>query len=533
MNGPTTILIEENLIIKQVEKICSSNDFKTKELLCRFLSYIVSEYLAGREQNLKGYSIGIDVFNRGENFDPGQDALVRIHAGRLRRLLDMYYLKEGKNDEIRIEIPKGGYTPKITPKIKEETSKHKTIHNETRNSLASESKVAVLQFKNLSGDNECNYLAYGISEELSIELTKFEDLSVFNYTHLDNTNWTESAFKKHLKNQGVRFLISGSVNKIGKQAKILVHLTDINEDRQIWGESFLKELTLDNLFVIQEKITREIAVKIGSEYGVILQKLVFDSRLTEFQSFDIYSAILKFYYFEAHQTEESALQAFTSLNQALEREPESGIVMALLAAMHGNRYTLDYPDAEKSYELLGTLAEKASKLTPNSLIIKTVLAFKCFVYNEKERFFYLAEKCLAISANSSLRTGSLALYLSMYGDWETGKKMLDILMHQNIGYPLYFHGSTMLYYYRKREYEPALEEAKKYILPSVFWAPMLRVAVLGQLNLKAEAQSNINHLLKLKPDFEKKARYLISRYVKEEELLEHVIEGLQKAGMEL
>jgi len=533
MNNLTTNLIEENLIIKQVEKICSSNDFKTKELLCRFLSYIISEYLAGREQNLKGYNIGIDVFNRGENFDPGQDALVRIHAGRLRRLLDMYYLKEGKNDEIRIEIPKGGYTPKITPKINEETSKHKTIHNETRYSPASEAKVAVLQFKNLAGDNECNYLAYGISEELSIELTKFEDLSVFNYTHLDNSNWTESAFKKHLKNQGVRFLISGSVNKIGKHAKILVHLTDINEDRQIWGESFLKELTLDNLFVIQEKITREIAIKIGSEYGVILQKLAFDSRLTEFQSFDTYGAVLKFYYFQVHQTEESAKQAFTALNQALNNEPESGIVMALLAAMHGNRYTLDFPEAEKSYELLGTLAEKASKLTPNSLIIKTVLAFKCFVYNEKERFFYLAEKCLAISANSSLRTGSLALYLSMYGEWETGKKMLDKLMHQNIGYPLYFHGSTTLYYYRKNEYEMALKEANKYIVPTLFWAPLLRAAVMGQLNLKTEAQKNIDQLLKHKPDFEQQAVYLISRYVKEDALVNHILEGLRKAGMKV
>ena len=125
------------------------------------------------------------------------------------------------------------------------------------------------------------------------------------------------------------------------------------------------------------------------------------------------------------------------------------------------------------------------------------------------------------------------MYLSLYGEWDRGKELLDKLMHQNIGYPLYFHGATTLYYYRKNEYKMALEEANKYILPTLFWSPMLRAAVMGQLNLKTEAQKNIDHLLKLKPDFEQKAAYLISRYVKEDELVNHLKEGLHKAGMKV
>jgi 5,10-methylenetetrahydrofolate reductase len=60
---------------------------------------------------------------------------------------------------------------------------------------------------------------------------------------------------------------------------------------------------------------------------------------------------------------------------------------------------------------------------------------------------------------------------------------------------------------------------------------MLRVAALGQLNRLDEAKPNIAHLLQLKPEFESKARYLISRFVKENELVEHVLDGLRKAGM--
>ena len=525
--------IEESLIIKQVEKICSCDDFKSKELLCRFLSYIVSEHLAGRGDKLKGYTIGIDVFNRGEDFDPGQDALVRIHAGRLRRMLDLYYLKEGKNAEIRIEIPKGAYTPEITYNRRNQKSEIVSLENEKDSFYSSEAKVAVLPFKNLTGDDQCNYLAFGISEELSIQLTKYEDLSVFNYNHLVNDEQAESALKNKARKNGVRFIIGGALNKIGNQVKIMVHLTDLTEERQIWGESFIKQLTISNLFELQENLSKEIALVIGSEYGVILQKMAFDLGKTEYENFDIYSAVLNYYYFQLHQTRESAEQAYKGLNQVLIKNPDSGIAMALLAAIHGNFYMLDLPDADRSLELLKSMSERAIKLSPNSLIVKIVQAFKCFACNDKNRFLQLAENCLLINKNSSLRTGSLAFYLSLYGHWEQGKELLDALMEKNIAYPLYFHGATMLYYYRKNDYEKALEEANKYILHTVFWAPMLRAAVLGQLNRMEEAQNNIDHLKKLKPDFEEKAAYLISRYVKEDELLNHILEGLRKAGMNL
>ena len=530
---PVSSEIEERLIIKQVEKINSSEDFRTKDLLCRFLSYIVSEQLAGREQNLKGYNIGIDVFNRGEDFDPIQDSLVRIHAGRLRRLLKLYYLQEGKNDEIRIEIPKGAYFPKITSKIKEQSSHAKIAQFAEQNNIEVDAKVAVFPFKNLTGDDECNYLTSGISEELSIELTKYEDLSVYNFAYFENNDNPESGFKNHVESRGVRFVVGGSVNKIGKQVKILAHLTDITEDRQIWAESFLKELTLENLFEIQETLSKEIAIKIGSEYGAILQKLAFDSGQSEFQNLDTYNAVLKFYYFQVHLTPESGETAFKALNEVVTKDPESGLALALLAAMHATSYLLDLPDAKTSFEMLGTLSEKAGRMAPNSLMVKTVLAVKCFVYNDKERFLHLAGECLSISQNSSLRTGISAFYISLYGDWERGKKLLDKLMYQNIGYPLYFHACTMLYYYRKNEYKMALKEANKYIVPTLFWAPLLRAAVMGQLNLKTEAQKNIDHLLKHKPDFEQQAVYLISRYVKEDELVNHVLEGLRKAGMKV
>jgi hypothetical protein len=134
--------------------------------------------------------------------------------------------------------------------------------------------------------------------------------------------------------------------------------------------------------------------------------------------------------------------------------------------------------------------------------------------------------------NSPMRLGSLGFHLSLYGDWERGKTILDKVMSRKVHFPQFYYGATMLYYYRTKQFEQALEEANQYDIPALFWGPMLRTAVLGQLNRVEDAKPHIAHLLQLKPDFERKADYLISRYVKEKDLVEQVIDGLRKAGLE-
>jgi adenylate cyclase len=205
----------------------------------------------------------------------------------------------------------------------------------------------------------------------------------------------------------------------------------------------------------------------------------------------------------------------------------------MLASMFGNAYMLDLPDSSDGLEKMSELAEKALKLDPNSLRVRIIYAFKCLACNKKERFFKEVDRCLTMNLNSPLRMGSIGFYLSLYGDWERGKALLDKAMSFNIGFPLYFYGATSLYFYRKNDYAKALEEATHYNIPTLFWAPMLRAAVLGQLDRREDAQSEIQHLKSLKPDLESKAHGLISRFVKEEELVVHIIKGLEKAGLQI
>jgi adenylate cyclase len=79
--------------------------------LNRLLRYLVTEELEGRGEEIKAYTIGADVFERGEDFDPNNDSIVRVEMNRLRRGLELYYAGPGASAPLRIEVPSGQYRP--------------------------------------------------------------------------------------------------------------------------------------------------------------------------------------------------------------------------------------------------------------------------------------------------------------------------------------------------------------------------------------------------------------------------------------
>jgi tetratricopeptide (TPR) repeat protein len=92
-------------------KILASPQLETSPSLCRFLKFVVEETLAGRGGLLKEYSLGAEVFTRGDAFDPRMDPIVRVQARNLRARLAQYYSGPGADDPILIELPKRTYVP--------------------------------------------------------------------------------------------------------------------------------------------------------------------------------------------------------------------------------------------------------------------------------------------------------------------------------------------------------------------------------------------------------------------------------------
>ena len=95
----------------QLERLLASEALATAARLRRFLRFIVERTLDGEGQQLKEYAVGIEVFERDEQYDPRIDSIVRVEAGRLRARLLEYYSQAGSDDTIIVRIPRGGYVP--------------------------------------------------------------------------------------------------------------------------------------------------------------------------------------------------------------------------------------------------------------------------------------------------------------------------------------------------------------------------------------------------------------------------------------
>ena len=95
----------------QLDRILASPIFCKALRHSRFLSFVVNKTLAGEADAIKEYSIGLEAFDRPQDFDPVGDPVVRSEARRLRLRLSDYYRELGKLDPIHIELPKGTYVP--------------------------------------------------------------------------------------------------------------------------------------------------------------------------------------------------------------------------------------------------------------------------------------------------------------------------------------------------------------------------------------------------------------------------------------
>jgi len=101
----------EDDVRRSLERILASRTFRDVEGQKSFIRYTVEETLRNRGDLLKEYSIGIEAFKKKQSFDPRVDPTVRVQAGKLRLRLTKYYQTEGENDPLRIDFPKGSYTP--------------------------------------------------------------------------------------------------------------------------------------------------------------------------------------------------------------------------------------------------------------------------------------------------------------------------------------------------------------------------------------------------------------------------------------
>ena len=297
----------------QLARILESAKFRASDKQRKFLRFVVNETLEGRSSQLKGYTIAVDVYKRTESFDPQVDPIVRVEAGRLRRALEHYYLTAGKNDPVRIGVPKGGYVPSFQM-LKVPLSEPETNTSELQEiAPATGTSIAVMPLEDLSGDKDQEYFTDGLTEELTSELTRYQDFQVIASQSSMRFKGQSVDPREIGKDLNVRFLVTGSVRRDSNALKVMVQLHDTSTAEQIWGDSYKRDYTAADLIGIQEEISRQVIGVIADQWGLIERRLSRESSKKAPADLNAYDAVLRFYHYETKLTAEAFEQALAAL----------------------------------------------------------------------------------------------------------------------------------------------------------------------------------------------------------------------------
>jgi adenylate cyclase len=525
----------ENLIRQELERILASPAFQRSAGLRTFLRFIVEETLAGRSEEIKGYTVGTQVLGRKADFDANKDPIVRILAGRLRRALEKYYWVQGGQETVRIEVPKGTYVPIFQERVKgtAEAQAIPTFLKSVASAPYSGPTVAVMPLINLTGDRQQEYFTEGLAEELTSELSRYQDLRVIAYH--STRRWKDKKIDLRAIGQdlGVRFLIEGSIRKDAATVKIDLHVADTQSSFRIWGEQYCRELKADSLIALQEEIAQKVAAKTGSVYGIIPRTLSLESRRKPPEALETYEAFLRFHHHVTILSPETFAESLSALERAVRRDPESGLAWSLLAFLYSQNYTLQFSPVRSTLEQALASAQKGVLLEPDNQIARAAQAEMHFFRSERESFLSEAEIALSLNPNAPLYPSFLGWLLALYGEWERGLAILDKGMALNPHYPGWLHLAPYLHCFLRESFTEAYQEALAFQMPQLFWDPLLRAAALGRLGRVEEGAKALAELLQLRPDFSTEGRFLISCFVKLPPLIDGLLGGLRLAGLKI
>ena len=310
----------------QLARILGSDDFAQSTRIKGFLGFVVEEALAGRGERLKEYSIATQVFERDESFDPQTNTIVRVEAGRLRRRLERYYLTQGRDDEVRIDLPKGSYVPLFRRQRKAQPPSQPSQEAapqpiDAAFALPSGPSIAVLPFENLSGDPGQAFFADGITEEIINDLTRFPDLRVIARHSTFKYKGQHVDIREVGRDLGVRYVLEGSVRKGGDLLRVTGQLIDAADGSHLFSENYDRDLSAQNILEIQDDISDRIVAAVGQPYGVMARAGARQARAKASHTLDAYDAVLRFYEYWFEHSPERHAAVRSALLRAVELDP--------------------------------------------------------------------------------------------------------------------------------------------------------------------------------------------------------------------
>ena len=396
--------------------------------------------------------------------------------------------------------------------------------------------IAVLPFSNASGDPEQEYLSNGLTEELITQLSKYQELFVVARTSTLGYKDQSVDVRSVGESLGVRYVLQGSVQTVGDKIRLTAQLSDARDGRQLWGESYDRDLTASDFFSLQDELTDEVLSAIAGSYGALFQAELAQAKRKPPASLDAYDCILRVYDYLHDHSPEKHLAARDCLELVVDEDTDYVDALAWLAYLYGEEYHHRWNARPEEYDALGRaqqFGEKAVQLDTVSQVAHGCMALTLFMRGDYDRATIEAQRAVDLNPRNALWQGLMGLYLCQLGNSERGLPMVREAIQLSPHPPAWFHMATFYDHFLNARYNEALAEARLLDRAGDFRIPLFVATSYGQLGLVDEAAPALDEFRTLwTMPLEDLRTELIQRHAIAPELTDLLLEGLAKAGLE-
>lgn len=488
----------------------------------------------------------------------------------------------GQDDPIRIDVPKGSYVPTFTLRSSGSTSdgidadeapalQGRTVRRLRRLSAAgalaaavlliigggwltvhwkvqqpqaempaapspsagdhSRPSIIVMPFENLSGDPGQGYFARGIAADIVRRLIRYSELTVFDGASLDRGETNILDLRRKLD---AGYILAGSVQRTANQIRVSSQLIDNGTEAVLWADTLSEDLSTVDLFAIQDDIGRAVARTVAQPYGVIFQDALRD-RAKAPRSLKAYDCVLRNYEYRRQWSRELHAEVRDCLERAVAEEPEYADAWGFLSLLYLDELRYGY-NRRPGYDPLDKAQESARRavaLTPDGAVALQALLNVHVFRSELEEAFAIGEHALATNPDNPEIQAIVGLPLAFAGQWERGMPLVEQAIATSLAPPGWYFGATSLNFFRQGRYEEALREAHRMDMPDYLYSHVILAAICGQMGRDDEGRTAVKRLLALAPDFGTHARERLAERFQDPALLDQVLDGLRKAGMDI
>ena len=538
-------------VLEQLARIVSSEDFQASERLKDFLTFVVEETLAGRGESIKAYTIALAVFGRGVDFDPMLDPIVRVEAGRLRKLLERYYFLH-PSDPVLIKIPRGNYIPLFNLRAGDEQAatdsaqEEPGVKNELEVILGKQLRIddtelrqekrpvlLFIPFSNLTGDPALSPLILGLAEDLLLRLNpnKLVDLRVASAgrgVDGEYINSFDAAFP--VARSEARFILHGHVQAGDGLLRLYVSLTDARDNRRIWTEKFDIPYPARNFLETQEAVSAKIVGALVDSFGIIARLLMQEVSYLDLNKANSYETSLLYYIWESTQDKGNYIRAIQGIERSLATDPYNQSLLAGLSRLYSADHHYAFNRIPENLNKSMDLAKMATGIDDGAPLGRLAMAHSLFVQGRKQAL----DETLKILLSMDLTPYALSVvgfFTGLAFDLEEGMALQGKAAGLNPRQPGYHQIVPFLHHYSRGDFESAMKHTLLLNMPTNVWDPILRSITYHKLNQPYAVQNAVEHIFVLEPDFKNKREQLLRAMLFDGRWMSLVSEGLWEVGL--